>query len=164
MNGYYIRHLAIGDLATRASEFIKNPKIKQAVQENPEYYLQVLALVQERLKTLAEVEELIELFYEDPQYEVDLLVAKKSDHDRARRGVTAALSAVKALKAITLEQTELALRTAARDAELKDGEVLWTVRVALSGREASPGVFELIQVLGQAETVKRLTAVQKKFG
>lgn len=164
MNGYYIRHLVIGDLATRAESFITDHAIKQAALKNPQYHLQVLALVQERLKTLAEVEELISFFYKPPEYQADLLIAKKSDQERAQRSIEVAIQAMKGLTSITLEQTESALRTAAAQAELSDGELLWTVRVALSGRSASPGAFELIEVLGQEETLKRLAAAQKRLG
>jgi len=164
MNGYYIRHLAIGDLAERAEQFITDHVIKQAALKDPEYHLQVLALVQERLKTLAEVEELIEFFYAPPQYDAELLVAKKSDRLRSAKALDVAIAAVKELKKITLEETEIALRSAAQQADLKDGELLWTVRVALSGRDASPGAFELIEVFGQAETLKRLSLAKKKLG
>jgi glutamyl-tRNA synthetase len=163
MNGYYIRHLAIGDLASRVEAFITNPTIKQAALKNPEYHLQVLALVQERLKTLDEVEGLISYFYGEPEYDSALLVAKKSDKERTQTALKAAQAAVEGLTDITLEHTELALRSAARDAELKDGELLWTVRVALSGREASPGAFELIEVLGKDEALKRLRAAAKSL-
>ena len=36
------------------------------------------------------------------------------------------------------------------------GEVLWPLRVARSGREASPGPFEIAEILGQKETLKRV--------
>lgn len=163
MNGYYIRHLAIGDLASRAEAFITNTAIKQAALKNPEYHLQVLSLVQERLKTLNEVEGLIEYFYGDPVYEASLLIAKKSDHERTKKALTVAAQAVTGLKDITLEHTEIALRSAARDAELTDGELLWTVRVALSGRDASPGAFELIEVFGKDEALRRLALAVKKL-
>lgn len=163
MNGYYIRHLAIGDLASRAEPFITNTAIKQAALKSPEYHLQVLALVQERLKTLNEVEGLIDYFYAEPVYEKELLMAKKSDLIRTQKALTAAIEAVTGLKDITLEHTEIALRSAARDAELSDGELLWSVRVALSGREASPGAFELIEVFGKEEALRRLNTAGKKL-
>ncbi len=163
MNGYYIRHLSLGDLAERSEPFIRDSAIKQAALKDPEFHLQVLALVQERLKTLAEVEELIEFFYTAPDYDADLLIAKKSDHERTKKALAVAVTAVTNLKTITLEETELALRTAARDADLKDGELLWTVRVALSGRDASPGAFELIEVFGKEETLKRLGSATQKL-
>jgi glutamyl-tRNA synthetase len=39
---------------------------------------------------------------------------------------------------------------------LKNGQVLWPMRVALTGEQFSPGVFEVIWVLGKEECLKRL--------
>ena len=36
------------------------------------------------------------------------------------------------------------------------GELLWPLRVALSGKEASPGPFEIMEVLGKEESIKRI--------
>ncbi len=90
-------------------------------------------------------------------------MAKKSTQERTQKALEAAEKALKAISAMTLEETEVALRRAARDQELNDGEILWSVRVALTGREASPGVFELIEVFGKDETLSRLKIAQKKF-
>ncbi len=46
-------------------------------------------------------------------------------------------------------------------AEVGNGNVLWPVRVALSGKEKSPDPFELASILGKEETLKRLTATAK---
>ncbi|QQG49854.1 MAG: glutamate--tRNA ligase [Candidatus Berkelbacteria bacterium] len=164
MNGYYIRHLSIGDLASRAERFIRDHKIKQAILENPERHLQILALVQDRLKTLDEVEGLIEFFYNDPAYDTNLLIAKKSKLENARLALDLAQAAIKGLDELTLEPTEIALRKAARENGLQDGELLWTVRVALCGRDASPGVFELLEVFGKDGSLKRIALAIKKLG
>ena len=43
------------------------------------------------------------------------------------------------------------------------GEVLWPLRVALSGEEATPGPIELIDILGKDETVARIEIAIKKL-
>lgn len=163
MNGYYLRHLELGDLASRAERFIRDHNIKQAALGDPERHLQILALVQDRLKTLEEVEGLIDFFYKEPSYDSKLLIAKKSTHENALLALKAAEETVKNLKELTLEASEVALRKAARSHNLQDGELLWTVRVALCGRDASPGVFELLEVFGQKEAIKRIAAARKKL-
>lgn len=163
MNGHYIRNLAIGDLASRVEPFITDHKIKQAALKNPEFHLQAVALVQDRLKTLVEIEPLIQFFYKRPIYDAKLLIVKKSDQPRTELALKAAEAALKDVKDVTLEAVEIALRSAARDNELKDGELLWSVRVALTGQEASPGVFELIEVLGQEESLFRIASARKKL-
>jgi glutamyl-tRNA synthetase len=39
---------------------------------------------------------------------------------------------------------------------LKNGQTLWPIRAILSGVEASPGAFELMDILGKEETINRL--------
>lgn len=41
----------------------------------------------------------------------------------------------------------------------KNGQVLWPLRVALSGEEFSPGAFELAAILGRDETIRRIERV-----
>ena len=85
-----------------------------------------------------------------------MLIARKSDKERTQKALELSLKAVEDLKKTTLDETEFALRNAADNNDLKAGELLWAVRVALTGEEASPGVFELLEVLGKEESVKRI--------
>ncbi len=163
MNGHYIRHLAVGDLADRASAFLTNPIIKKASYERPEFFLQAVSLVQDRLKTLLEVEEHLEFCFVTPTYVAKLLIAKKSDAARTRKALEAAAAVLPVVKSFTVDELEIALRSAAEKAELSAGELLWTVRVALTGLAASPGVFEVLEVLGKDESLKRVKAALKKL-
>jgi glutamyl-tRNA synthetase len=49
-----------------------------------------------------------------------------------------------------------AVMKAIADAGKKNGEILWPLRVALSLRPASPDVFDLLEVLGRAESLRRV--------
>ncbi len=163
MNGYYIRQLQLGDLATRCKEFIKDKTILKKAEDDPEYYLQTIHQIQDRLKLLGETEELISFFYHEPQYEAGLLIARKSDEERTVKALELAAVAIGKLKKMTLDETEFALRNAAQDNDLKAGELLWAVRVALTGKEASPGAFELLEVFGKDESLKRIEVALKKL-
>lgn len=163
MNGYYIRALQLGDLAMRCKEFIHDPEILKKAEADPEFYLQTIHQVQDRLKLLGEVEELIEFFYKEPSYAGELLVARKSDVERTVKALELAMGEVKKLKKMTLDETEFALRNAAENSGLKAGELLWAVRVALTGKEASPGVFELLEVFGKDEALKRIETALRKI-
>lgn len=163
MNGYYIRQKSIGEIASAAQNFITNPKLLQLTLDKPDYFLSVVALIHDRMKTLAEIENLIEFFFAAPSYDAALLVAKKSTKANTLGALQATVKVVADLKTVGLDETEKALRGAAEDLKIKDGELLWAVRVALSGRDASPGAFELLEVLGKEESLKRLKAALKKL-
>ncbi len=163
MNGYYIRHAAVGDIAERLRSFIVDEKLLTGINKDPDYYLQVVASVQDRLKTLAEIEPLINFFYIKPDYDAKLLIAKKSDKDKTVLALKTAQTVLDGLKIFSLDETEIALRHAAKEAGLKDGELLWAVRVSLTGKDASPGAFEVLEILGKTESLARLASASKKL-
>lgn len=161
MNGYYIRQLPIGDLGFRVQSFISDKELLQKTEEDPQYFLKVVSLLQDRLKVLSEIQELLPMFYVMPKYDAALLVLKKSTPERTALALKAALNTLEELKTFTLDELENVLRSAAESCDLKAGELLWSVRVALSGKDASPGAFELLEVLGKEESLKRLHKAQE---
>lgn len=163
MNGYYLRQAKIGEIAAAAREFIADEKLGELVDAHPDRYLQAIALVQERLKTLKEVEPSINFLLLTPEYQPELLVAKKSSREAAKKALEAARKLLPTIPRLCLDDCEVVLRHAARDNQLTDGELLWTVRVALSGRDASPGAFELLTFLGREESERRLKTALKKL-
>lgn len=163
MNGYYLRQKSIGEVADAGREFITNNELQKAVTEEPDYYLNAIALVHDRLKLLSEIEDQIGYFFISPKYEPSLLVAKKSTEANTLAALKSAVKVVSELKTMGLDEVEPALRGAAEDLKIKDGELLWAVRVALSGRDASPGAFELLSVIGKEESLKRIKSAIKKF-
>ena len=55
-----------------------------------------------------------------------------------------------------LEKIQNHLLELAQNLQLKPGQLLWPMRVALSGEQFSPGVFELIWAMGKEEALNRL--------
>jgi glutamyl-tRNA synthetase len=164
MNGYYIRHSPVGRIASSARQFITDPELGALADADPARYLEVVGLVQDRMKRLDEVQELISFVYIAPKgYAKELLIAKKSTQERTLKAITLSIEALRALETVTLDEIEAALRQAAHANELTDGELLWAVRVALSGLAASPGTFELVEILGRDESIKRLQTAKRKL-
>lgn len=163
MNGYYIRQKTTGEIASASQDLITDKALFKKTLERPDYFLDVVALIQDRLKTLSEVEDQIGYFFIVPEYNSSLLVAKKSTEANTLAALKAALKVVAELKTMGLDEAEPALRGAAEDLRIKDGELLWAVRVALSGRDASPGAFELLGVIGKEESLKRIESAIKRL-
>lgn len=159
MNGHYLRQLSLGELAHRLEPFIKNEKILEGKRTNTEHFLQVIATIHERIKLLSEIDELIGFYYEAPKnYDINLLVAKKSSPQNAALALECATAALSNLEDFTVDALEPVLRATAAKINIKDGEMLWTVRFALCAQTASAGAFEILEVLGKDESIKRLTA------
>jgi len=144
-NGTYIRNLKIEDLLTRITPFLAKANIPH--DQFPKNFIEkVLLLEQGRLKKLSEIGERIQYFFTEPQYDSGVLVWKKSDKQSILNSLEKVLEFLKALpvEKYKLPDIETDLKQFIATNDLKTGEVLWPLRVSLSGMEASPSPFEII--------------------
>ncbi|MBX4191723.1 MAG: glutamate--tRNA ligase [Candidatus Doudnabacteria bacterium] len=135
VNGMYIRKMNPEELLQRINlypdhDLKKYPK---------EFLLKIVKLEQERLKKLSEIGERVKYFFEEPQYDPDLLVWKKSDRGVIKQNLEILLEFLKAN-----DPSEEKIKHFIEDNNLKTGELLWPLRVALTGMDASPGPFEIM--------------------
>jgi len=118
----------------------------------------VAALLKDRLETLAESPELMRYFLQSElePYDSALLVPKKMTPQDA----LAALEAVaRVLPEVDLEDeaaSEARLRALADELGLKPGNLFMPIRVAVTGRTQSPGLFETLRVIGAERVRSRL--------
>ena len=143
MNGEYIRRKSVIELAELCKpylrEFSELPNLEK-----------VIALEQPRLKKLSEITERAEFFFKQPEYDKELLKWK----DMADEEVFASLEKSKELLTHAGENLQEVFFDAIGNGD--KGKVLWPLRVALSGRKASPGPFEIIDVLGKKVSIDRI--------
>jgi glutamyl-tRNA synthetase len=117
-----------------------------------------LKLVQDRAKILSEIPELIDFFFTQPEYDSPLLIFKKSSPEQTAKGLDTALKVLEAIDETAWDKTRLQqiLDEALVAEGLQPGDLFWPVRVALSGREASPSPVELLEALGRDESLLRI--------
>lgn len=156
LNGMYIRQLAPEELTQRLHQQITQPKARRL--EDVAYLRAITPLLQERLSTLGDFHAMAGYFYDTPlTYDRALLLPKgRNARDTARvlTEVGEALQrAVSAWQADTLEAT---VRTYAASTGWETRELFMTLRVALTGRTASPPLFATMQVLGPEVCLARL--------
>ena len=154
LNGNYIRKLSLGELAKRAADFLG----KNEMTKEKEKFLCALSLVQERLKNLSEIPEQIEFFFKRPAGFQDILVAKGSTREKTRLGLEESLKYLEKETDFGRDSLEQTLRAVAKKNNLSPGEVLWPIRVALTGKTASPGVFEVLEAMDKKESLERIKA------
>jgi glutamyl-tRNA synthetase len=120
-----------------------------------EWFLCVLALLKPRAKRLTEYVDGARPFLEDPaQYDPEavkkhLMTAGLADHVRALRDAFARAS----FDEQALEQT---LRALAETRGVKAGNLIHATRIAMTGRMVSPGLFEMLVLLGRDRVLARL--------
>jgi len=157
MNGVYLRKLSPGEFVRQSMPFLDR-ELPESVERplDKSYASQVLSLIQERAKTLAEVPPLASFFFIDElQYDTGLLLKGKLDAKLAAKAITIAsqkLEEVTTWDATTLEGI---LRPLATELNLGTGEFFGLLRVAVTGRTAAPPLFQTMAVLGREKCLKR---------
>jgi len=163
MNGYYIRQLPLEELVQRAFPYMERPEteggLPPAIQRplDVEYTTRVLNLEHERLKTLGEVAQMVSFFYsEDIEYETPLLIQKGMDAEKTRIALTHARDLLEGVEAWEHDVMEPPMRALATELEMKPGQLFGSIRVAVSGRTATPPLFQMMEVLGRERTMQRI--------
>lgn len=171
MNQYYINHiLTLDDLTARCVPYLQEAGLVGDAASDPasaEYahVREVVSLLKDRLKVLTEIVELSSFFFaeETEDYPADLLVPRKTEPAAivpALRRVQEVLADVDFSDEAAMEQQ---LRALATEVGLKAGQLFMPIRVAVTGRTVSPGLFETLRVLGKERTLARLAVAQEKL-
>ena len=154
MNGEYLKRLALPELASRASPFLKARGYD--VESRPKEWLHgVLRLGQERARTLLQLAGAVKLFFVAPEgYD-----PKAVEKFLKKNNGLAVLREVRALLSNTEwkdEPLKAALEGFAAAKGVKFGDVAQPLRVALAGAAVSPPIHETLALLGKEETLRRV--------
>jgi glutamyl-tRNA synthetase len=153
MNHHYIALRSPEELAVLVKPFAPDIDLSSPVA------LRALAIEKTRANRLTDFAESLTPYLAAPSYDPAILVWKKADKADAvqnLKNVADTLSGAGegVFEDIALIEGKVKEYIALNG--LSNGNVLWPLRVALSGAEKSAGPFELIWVLGQAESLKRI--------
>lgn len=154
MNGEYMKAMEFEKFYALAE-----PKLREALGETQLDGKKIAVLLQKRLETLNDIPALVAFFKELPVYGTELYTHKKMKTDDAI-ALTSLQAAIPVLKELaewsetTIHDSLIAL---VGEMGIKNGQLLWPVRTALSGEPTSPGgAIELADILGKEETLRRL--------
>jgi len=165
MNGIYIRSLALEDFTQRALPFLDRNlprKVKRSL--SIDYVRQIMPLIQERARTLAEVTELAQFFFVGKlNYAPDLLIGKNMKADSATQALEVSHQKLEKLSVFDTESLEALLRPLAEELGLKTGQLFGTLRVAVTGQTAAPPLFQTMAVLGKKRCLKRIEVALEKL-
>jgi glutamyl-tRNA synthetase len=164
MNGVYLRKLNLGEFIKHAMPFLDRDLPKSVERPlNNNYVSQVLFLVQERAKTLAEVPQLADFFFLDElKYDASLLLIKELDARAATQIITTTLKILKEVTNWDALNLEDILRPLATELNLGTRQLFGLLRVAVTGRVAAPPLFQTMAVLGKEKCLERLnTSLQR---
>ncbi|OHC79561.1 MAG: glutamate--tRNA ligase, partial [Rhodospirillales bacterium RIFCSPLOWO2_01_FULL_65_14] len=158
LNGHYIRQADDGRLLDLVLPRIRDRLQGRIADATAERIRRGMPALRERAKTLVELAENALFYAAVRPLALDAAAVKALDPDALRRleDIRAGLSGVESWNAASIEA---ALRAYAETAGQKLGQVAQPLRAALTGRTVSPGIFEVMEVLGRDECLGRLEDV-----
>ena len=115
----------------------------------------VIKTLNARSKTLKEMADGAEFYFQENLI-YDENAVKKFLTPAVLEPLTQLIAALEALETFTEKALEAAFATVLESAGLKFGKIAQPVRVALTGKTVSPGIFEIIEVLGKERVLSRL--------
>jgi glutamyl-tRNA synthetase len=157
MNGQHIRGLSLDDLYQRVSHFW--PESAQDASEDHKKH--VLALSQDRLKTLSDLAVLTDYFFKDPTPDWSMAEQNKQlskfSNDELKALLEQSIVALKTSE-FTPEALQETLNQLLETTGQKPGILFSLIRLAVSWAPFSPALNETLAALGQEQVLQRLQA------
>lgn len=122
------------------------------------YLEKILEVEKSRIQKISDIKN-FDFYFKEPKYKPELLIFKKSNKEKTKKGLKAVFEKLKNLKDwfFKKENFEDILKEVTEEEKLNFGDVFWPTRVALSGKEFSPSPAELLWVFGKKNTLKRIS-------
>jgi len=156
MNSKYIQNLSPESLASSLQVF------DSTVDE--QFVRRALPVVQDRLETLADFKERVTFLMPGSlEYSSEILIPKKSNPETAITMLEQGREVLDATEALDAESLRQTFFDYCETEDIKKGELLWPLRVALTGMERSPDVFDTLSALGKEESLERIDAAIHKL-
>jgi nondiscriminating glutamyl-tRNA synthetase len=161
LNGQWIRRLPADDLIDRLRPFLEAELVAGRIERMPsdEEIRALLPVIQDRLPTLGAIGELVGfLWVTDVSVDAEMLVPKRWDADTTRDALAAARATIDDVGEVSFEADELEprLRELAEGRGWKAGDLFMAIRVAVTGRTATPPLFDTLVALGRDRALTRI--------
>jgi glutamyl-tRNA synthetase len=162
LNGHYMRAQSTDEMMRDFASFLPHAEGGAPVAEwlsdetHDTMFRNALPGLKERAKTLVELLESAEYLWATRPLALDEKAEKLLAADGARDALKGLHAKLSALDVWSAETTEAAVRAYAEEADLKLGKAAQPLRAALTGKGTSPGIFDVLDVLGREESLARI--------
>jgi len=154
INGEYIRKLTPEKFIEYATPYIRESCKREDID------MKLMAeLLQPRTELFTDIPEQIDFIDELPEYDIEMYTHKKmkTDSENSLEALKEILPVLSEVSDWTLDNIHNALFALIEKLEVKNGRILWPLRVAVSGKQFTPGGgVELAEILGKEETIRRI--------
>jgi len=154
LNGHWIRQYAPEKLLAATRSFLE---AKGLSLQDEDYARRALTACQEKVKTLVELAEMADFFFRE-EISISEEARKKGLNEEGIQILKDLLPEFQKLETFDHDSVAASLNAFAEARGLKLGKVAQPLRSALTGSTVSPGIFDVIAVLGKDRVVKRIQA------
>lgn len=156
MNGMYIRSKTHEEFANLALPFVAEAGLitEEAARANWSWFVAVMAQVQPRVVTLTDVPPQVDYFIQE-EVAVDEAAAAKFLTEAVKPFFRAVVEGLRTVE-WTFEAIEQMIRGQMEGLGLKPKDSIQPMRVAITGRTATPGLFEIVHLIGRERVIARL--------
>lgn len=163
INGYYIREKSIEKLTELCLPYLKEAGFD--VEKFSQTKLQEIILAYKaRLKKLSEITEMTDFFFKDKiEFDKNLMKWKEMQDKDVKEALLLCDKTLSEFETWDIKKIEETMMNRAVEFNLQKnypeknrGYMLWPLRVALSGKQASANPFEIMQILGKEKTLQRI--------
>lgn len=157
VNNHYIKQLVPAELGRLIKPYLDQPNPSE------EQLIKIAHLFKDRLKKLSDIKEIAAFIFNPPAYDSKLLTWKESPPEKTKENLETVLMVLEKLPADAFDIDSATTEIMPLANKIGRGEVLWPLRVALSGLDKSPSPFEIMEVLGKRESVDRIKKALTKI-
>ena len=160
MNGEYMKAMDFDKFYDMAQPYIQETIVRDIDLKK------IAAMVKTRIEVFPDIPELIDFFEQVPEYDVSMYT-----HKKMKTNPELSLEVLEKIIPVLENQEDYSndalyelLCGFAKENGYKNGQILWPIRTALSGKQMTPaGATEILEVLGKEESLKRLQAAVEKL-
>lgn len=160
MNGEYLKNMDFEKYYELAL-----PYVKEAIHKDLDYR-KIAALVKTRIETLVDIKDMIDFFEELPDYDIAMYSHKKmkTDSETSLTVLKDLLPQFETLEDYSEANIEAVIMAYIAEKGIKNGQGLWPVRTAVSGKQSTPGgAYEIMNILGKEESLNRIKKAIEKL-
>ena len=153
MNGEYIKNMDFDRFKEMALPYVKEVITKDVKID------EILELVKTRIEVFPDIKDHIDFFEELPDYDVELYTHKKmkTNSENSLEILKEEYEILKDVEDWSLDNLHDLLMNYISEKGIKNGTGLWPVRIAVSGKQMTPGgAFEIMDILGKEESLRRI--------
>ena len=153
MNGEYIKAMDQDKFYEMAL-----PYVKEVIHKDLDLH-KIMDMVKTRIEIFPDIAEQIDFFEEMPDYDVAMYTHKKmkTNSENSLEILKEMLPVLEAQEDFTLDALHDKIMAFVKEKGIKNGQALWPLRTAVSGKQMTPaGAFEIMDVIGKEESLKRV--------